>query len=333
MVSVTPVGNTFKFPSLFNFNLYRQNNLKTFIMSYTIIYDKQFIKAEKDGKEVFLPMVYNGSNNCYESKGRGNGRRSRDWSLFTYILNGKKFGTLSEMLNNVEAYRTKIIKDNELQNIKYTDEGHSDYCDVYNDERFGYFTALAIGGSTHTTTFGKYANLFKSGCKNALTVEKLKEMRVNVRLYTCIFSEEERKSFVKAGKKEIDFRPETSSELIEQLEYFENYLKDFPNVKLYVSIDAGEYQMKHIRKTLFPKAKHEKQFVDVEQSFAVKIEGYGFLYELRGSKFRYTPYADSGKAFLTEKDANKTINKLKERFLSRFVYSIEPVTVKRRLRI
>ena len=63
-------------------------------MSYEIIYDKNFIKVEQENKEtVYCPMIYAGSNNCYEHSYNGRERRARDWSPFTHITKGKLLAT------------------------------------------------------------------------------------------------------------------------------------------------------------------------------------------------------------------------------------------------
>lgn len=221
-------------------------------MSYTILYDKQFIKAEKNGEEVFFPMVYGGSNNCYECTNSTRGRRERNWFLMSRFSDNKKYGTLEEMIACVEAEREEVIKSNELSNKHYAKMGKESWCENYSDSQFGYFVALAINGATRTTSFGKYKGLFVTGCRKALTVEELKEFHVNVKIRIHIFDEETEKKFKEAGKEQKTYYPKTSNELIEVLEEVEEYLKDFPEVHFYVGIDASEYTMKHIRKIKFP---------------------------------------------------------------------------------
>lgn len=47
-------------------------------MSYTIVYDRQFLRLP----EGIVPLVLSGSNNCYEPMPGGRERRERDWCVF-----------------------------------------------------------------------------------------------------------------------------------------------------------------------------------------------------------------------------------------------------------
>ena len=72
-------------------------------MSYEIIYDKQFVKLEREDKPtVFIPMIYGGSNNCfditYDRLGRRRERRERSWFSFDWVCDGAKYDTMEAML-------------------------------------------------------------------------------------------------------------------------------------------------------------------------------------------------------------------------------------------
>ena len=297
-------------------------------MSYSLIYDKQFIKAEKDGKEVFFPMVYGGSSNCFDiGKNRRNGRRSRSWYLSNRVLNGKYFGTLDEMLKNIDEYRDELIKSNKERNERYIADGNASFADEYEDKRFGYFVALAIG-SYERTTFGTYKGLYKTGCKKALTVEQLRQFNISVSISTFIYNDKDLAAFKEAGKEEIYFSPATSQELIEKIEYFEEYIKGFHGVSLDFSIYADEAQMKRIRKRMFPTKKTARTIKEIEEYFVIYISNYGYLYSYRGSSFRYTHYQNSGKKFLTKKEADKKAKELSSRFSEKYVFNVEFVKEK-----
>ena len=277
-------------------------------MSYELIYDKCFIKAEKDNKEVFFPMILTGSNNCYDACSR---KRERSWHNLTYVLGGKKrYGTQEEMLASVEAERLRII-----ERTKEYNETHKDYSDEYSDDRWGYFTSVSFGGGCKST-FGQYKGLFITGCKKALTVEELAELGVCVYLHTGSFyyMEEELKRFEKAGKKEIYHTVNTSKELIEKLEEFDEYLKDFPKVNLYINISADEKQMARVRKQKFPTKKTKPTYKEVEKYFVIHVGGYGYFCRRSRRGLYHSPYNTAGKAFETEKQAKAYCKKLYERF-------------------
>ncbi len=285
-------------------------------MSYEIIYDKQFIKAEKEGKIVFFPMLYMGSNNCYEV-GRGGkcGRRERDWHNSTYLLKGERFGTLEEMMLNVEEEKKRVIESCEKSFEQYKEE----WC-KYSDKRWGSHTSLSFGGGCKST-FGQYKGLYKTGCEKALTVEELKEFNVPVKIYTNSFyyREDDLKKFKEAGKEEINYVVNTSEELMAKLEEFAEYLKDTPYASLYVSIDASEYDMKKIREVKFPKSRKELKTVDKFYIIKDTLAGHYFI---KGAKRGYTyTYQGQlrGKKFAKETDAKKCAKKINDKMRTNFI--------------
>ncbi len=294
-------------------------------MSYEVIYDKQFIKAEKNGEDVFIPMLYGGSNNCIQFDRSSRGRRERSWFVLTYILKGRQFGTLAEMVKNAEDERLRIIARNEESNERYKVEGNESWCDKYSDEKFGYFTSLAIGGHTSNTSFGKYKGLFVTGCKKALTVEQLLELRVSVTIYTSIYSNESLAEFKAMGKEEFRIYPQTSAELIEKIEWAEEYLKD-TKVSFYIRIDADERQMKNIRAKMFPKTK-KKELVSLDKFYVVSDSNTrAYLIKLTGRGYSYSHYGRSmAKRFATIKQAEKFAKKANDKFRDEDRFVVELV--------
>ena len=65
-------------------------------MSYSIIYDKQFIKAEHKGSTYYVPMVLTGSSNVYDH----NGARTRSW-FSTYVF-GEIFDTEENLIKTAK---------------------------------------------------------------------------------------------------------------------------------------------------------------------------------------------------------------------------------------
>jgi len=284
-------------------------------MSTNLIYDKQFIKVEKDNKVVFLPIIYCGSSNCFEIGRNGrSGRRSREWWLDTYILNGKRYGTLEEMLARTEEIRAELIEHNK-ESIKEYGESWGEY----SDKQFGYYDGLSIGGSrTIRTTFGMFKGLYKTGCEKALTVEELRELGVSVNIHSTIWDKEKRAEFEQAGQKDIYCYPTTSKELIEKIDEFETYLKDYPYVSLYVDINADEYKMKRIRRAKFPKKNISKTLTEVDKYYVVEdtTSGHYILKSIRNG-YTYPYYKFDAKKFLKEAEAKRYAKKLQEKMPNR----------------
>src|SRR5574343_586940 len=158
-------------------------------MSYTIIFDKCFIKATKDEKDVYFPMVLGGSSNCTDF----DNKIARDWYVHS-ILNGKKYGTAEEIMQAVALRRQETINSNEDYRKRCEELGNPNLFTEYSDDAWGYFIGLAIGSTdTNKTTFRTYANLFKKGIQNALTVEKLRELGVSINVSSWIYFEDRAK--------------------------------------------------------------------------------------------------------------------------------------------
>jgi hypothetical protein len=302
-------------------------------MSYEIFYDKCFIKAEKDGKDVYFPMVYAGSSNCFEVGRNGrNGRRERSWWNFKYYLNEKQYGTLEEMLANLAAYREKVIQRNKENNEGYIAEGKADWCDEYSDERWGYFTGSSFGGGCKVT-YGQFKGIFVTGVRKAITIEELHQFGVNVHIKSFIYSDEDAKKYKEAGNKDIYFTPETSKELIEKLDELEETLKETPYVSLYITMDASEYDMKRIRREKFPTKKTKPEYKDVDEYFVICVTGIGYLFKGTRNGFQYSPYQTGGKPFVSAKAAEKAMKRFKERHGSRYTLEVENVKQKTRLKV
>ena len=300
-------------------------------MSYDLIYDKQFIKAEKEGKEVFFPMFYGGSSNCYEIGSRGRcGRRERSWYNSTYTLQGRRYGTLEEMIESTNAERLRVIESNK----KNIEQYGADWGD-YSDKRFGYFIGLAIGGShTTKTTFGNYQGLFRTGCQKALTVEELLEFGVTVNVYTPTYNDVE-EILKKVGKEKIYFSPKTSKELIEKLEEFEEYLKDVPSVHLQVTLRrADEQTMKTIRRSKFPdKTQKTREYVNVDKYFVVKdVLDNNYIIKATRSGYRYSLHGECyAKKFAKETAAKRWAKALNKKYNAEDKFVVE--TINKELRI
>jgi uncharacterized protein YlbG (UPF0298 family) len=293
-------------------------------MSYDIIYDRQFIRAEKEGKEVFFPIIYAGPSNCFEiGRRNGCGRRVRSWE--NYNIFGKKYATLEEMLQKANEVRERLIESNKETLKEWPD------WDVYSDERFGYFSALYFNGN-RKTTFGQYKGLFITGCKKALTVEELREFGVYVHVHSSIYSREHEEKFKAAGKEAIFFYPKTSKELVEKIDEFEEYLKDTPYVSLYISINASETTMKRIRRVKFPTKKTSPVYKEVDEYFVIHVVNIGYFYKGTRNGFRYSPYQDGGKRFVSAKAAERAMKRFKESH-SRYTTVVENVKQKTTLKV
>lgn len=242
-------------------------------MSYEIIYDKQFIRTAKG----FIPMVLAGSNNCYDANGNSNRmRRSRDWQMWNI---GRIISTEKELLDYTKEVRQSLI-----------DRYPNDSDDVYNDKSFGYFSAIAVGGTTtRKTTFGNFQGVFKVGIAKALTVEELKEHGISTRIFTSHYDIELNRKF---GYEPINFCPNTSQELQDFID--ENESKP---IKFYLDFyGASESTFKRMRFNRGYDLRKEAKKTVVTQASAivlnsgayfVKFTKYGYKYSFSSPKYYY----------------------------------------------
>lgn len=89
-------------------------------MSYSIVYNKQFLKI--DGK--IIPLVLYGSNNCYESLPNGRQRREREWySLYFNGGNEQIATTETEIMERIKSYCDGgEYQEHFIQNGKWVDD-------------------------------------------------------------------------------------------------------------------------------------------------------------------------------------------------------------------
>lgn len=295
-------------------------------MSYEIVYDHQFIKAKKDNKEVFFPMLYWGSNNCYQYDRSNRGRRARGWSIYTYITGCNHYNTKEAILSIVDKMREDTIERNRLSNEKYIADGRPDWVTEYNDKSYGSHIGLSIGGASRSCTFKQFRNLFEGGCDKALTVEELLKFHISTEVSTYIFDDNKKQKYLEAGKKEYNEQVKTSDELIAKLEEVYDHIGDFDGVSVYVTIDATENQMKWLRRELYPKAKKEKTYIDVDKHFVVKDNRNG-NYVLKATRGGYK-YSANGKChckrFLKESEAKRYAKNLGEKYFGN-IFEVEEV--------
>jgi hypothetical protein len=274
-------------------------------MGYEIIYDKQFIKLErKDKPTVFIPMILAGSSNwydtIYDSLGRRRERRERSWSSFDFVCGGARYDTMEGMLQRQQEYRDeKAIQDEESIAL------HG----KYNDKRFGYWSSLSIGGSTHSTTFGQYQGIVKTGCKNALTIEELAAEGHFLTLKTASYSKEKLEA---AGVKPIYLTPETTEEFFSMLEKFLAKTEAI-DVACHLSLSITKDGMKRLKRNTRPQRKKVEHLVEVKQWWTIDIAELGAFVKFTRSGTRYSRYNSGGLKFADKEKAEKKLKYVQDK--------------------
>lgn len=257
-------------------------------MSYEILYGKQFIKV--DDKRV-IPMIYTGSNNCYEWGSGNKMRRERNWHMDKFFSGGILFPTGEQILAGIDKYRNELV-----ERYKDREEG-----DKYKDESFGYFTSIKLYNSKRTT-FGLFKSFYKTGVKQAMTVEQLKEFGIELKLRVYFYKEEELTS------KGLEARSPLTIESTEEIEQKFNEWKEYygeESGRLSFYLDASDYELKKLSKSRSNRVKKEKKPVEVNEYWVLAmVGGTGYFVKSTKRSIRHTSYSHWAKTFLSEKEVN-----------------------------
>lgn len=275
-------------------------------MSYEIIYNRLFVKLEKDNIPVFIPMLYWGSNNCTQINSRGREIRERSWSNIKLVTDGKTFATEKDILKSIDDYRLEKIKSGEESAKQWNDNSY-----LYDDKCFGWHASIALyGKGTSGTSFASWKNLFKIGMEKAMTVEEFLNEDVNITLHVSTHSHD---SIKKSGLKVFEDVTFTSTEqAVEVIEKYEAYYKGVAS--LYITF-GSEWSVERLlqRKRKENKRGHkEKKRVEVESYFVLgNKHGFFVKYTKRGYKYGHDTDSYMVKKFLTEKEAEMKLKKMR----------------------
>lgn len=261
-------------------------------MSYSIIYDKQFVKVGNK----YIPFVIGGDNNVYDLYNK----RSRDCSPL--MLSNRNFlSTEKELLDHLIQSRNSSFD----YNKQYKKENGEEITLKDFNDAYGYYTGLHIGG--HSASFSQYQGIFKTGIRKALTIEQIRERcQIRIRFSTYTWNKE--------GTEPFDKTAITSDELITISELAKIYEDETGNT-VYLSSNLDEKYCKTLRNYYFPIAKKTGIRLEAgETYYAIKIENHGYFHKLTSRSVRYYGSPKAGKKFKTEKEALIKLPKLKDRF-------------------
>lgn len=279
-------------------------------MSYSIYYDKQFIKVSDNQ---FIPMIEAGDNNVYEGTGR---KRARDWQFNRWVA-PNIIASKEEILGVVEDYRKSLIDRGEKSAKEYNDDSY-----LYSDKRFGWHCGMTIyGKSTSGTSYGMFKGFYETGMKQALTIEELKEYSVNVSITTSYYSDQEIKKHGLEKRNAVSIQ--STEHLIELVKEWKEYYKDCSEV---ITFDISDWAIKNIKNDRSRKRrqnKRQKEYVNVHKFYVLDCIGLpGYFVRNTARGFKYSSYYSSAKKFLEEKQAKKFHEKLrnKDRFEVKIIY-------------
>ena len=284
-------------------------------MSYEIIYDKQFIDLE-DGN--YLPFVLTGSNNTYDY----NNRRARSWWNWTYFCkNNEPYNTLEGFLEKCDRELANVINRHPDRPVDEIKSNWGPYTSLNCNKRF---------------TYGNYEGIFKTGVKNAVTIEELNRI-VNTSVYVCneYLFKEELDLLKKYDKKEREEKVNNPEEFYHKLEELKRYYSlDEKRIGIRARLNALDNESiavkirRHKRgnfKIITVKKSYDKYFtINVSGRYFVKLTRCGYRYS----------YSDFYvKKFTSRKKAEQMIDKIKRKssdFKCKIIEHDSPINITRR---
>ena len=282
-------------------------------MSYSILYDRQFVKIAEDK---YIPMMLVGDNNMWENNSK---KRCRDWGNSPWYTAGKPYASEEEIMKRLDDYMAKEKKDHDREEKDETGKHVGGYTF---DKNYGWFTGTVVrSGHTTKTTATQYRNFILSGIKKAWTIEQLREAGIKLLLGGDMFTSQFPKVEIHSIEDiDVYYRAVPEGEFV----YF--YFGTPGNTRDYESIN---YKIKHYRRKINPKPKREKVKVKLDKYYVLKNDN-GFLSKYTKSGYRYNPWgSDTGKIFETRKLAEKYRDKLvKDNKFKAESWKVKPINEK-----
>lgn len=284
-------------------------------MSYTILYEKQFVKV---GDDLYIPLVLIGDNNVYES----DRRRARSWHNQRYVTDGKIWASSKEILGAIDRIREEKVEGNR----RTIEQGLLEEGDAYDDKRFGWHEGIAIYGKhTSSTTFGMFRNFYKAGIERALTIEQLLEKGVHLRIKLYYYRPEDVTSKGKQIKPDINIL--STEHLVSTVnEWVEYYGGMADRISLYFFDD---WNLEQVIKSQKKKVKRETKWVESKSFYALHSINGGGGYFVKGLKcgYRYSYTSTGARKFLTERQADDFRKRMKYRDQFEVKHCETPYTV------
>jgi len=250
-------------------------------MSYTIVYDRQFLKLE-DGR--IIPMILCGANNCWETSYDGRERRERYWTaLWEQIVPAYK---PEELMKKAESYCSGgEYQEHFMRGGKWVDDA-------------------------------AFLRFFQNGINQAKTMQELTDERIHTPSIRAFFSVWTRVP----GKKEWEGNHSTECDryLRSDEELVAFLIEADERLKRKTADESIYVCLKYFGNDPLPKPKRErKPKTRLTGEFYVVTFGIGsYVTKLTGRHLHHCPYISSAKQFQTAKDAEKWIEQrhLKSRF-------------------
>ena len=257
-------------------------------MSYDIIYNKQFVQLRRT-REV-VPMLLAGSSNCYEIGYNGrNGRRTRSWdSMRYYNRKGKVSEKPEVILRNLNRELNCIIR----QQRSREDGGKPSHI----RDHFGYYASIVVGsGACFDTSWPLYRSQFVNGIRNALTIEELDKLGINLYIYAIDES---------PNGKPASFDIKTEQQYFAEIKRWKEWRVTTGKMFYLTFHPSNTDRVLNKLRALRRKPPKEKARVEQDHYFTL-TDGYNALVKYTSRGYRYSYGKTGGKRFRTEQEAER----------------------------
>jgi len=265
-------------------------------MSYDIVYGKCFIKLNEDS---FIPIIVYGSSNCYEYtySSRGNTqRRERGFSNWGQWNGGqsKEIVTKSDIENKLKIWDEDVRQTNQ----RYKEQGigvNSDPTRI--DGLFKY--------GSKTFTMKGFKLFIKHGIKTAKTIEEIREAGLSLKVRAYKYNQ----PII------VEDYPKTTKEFFEIYAKAKEYCKENEGYRIDIHFtNTVDYVLKKF------KVGRKRTYVnksELKEYFIIRNNNTGYYYS-RGTKkgLYWTTSKGFSNVYKTQKDAEKSVTRIKNRFFS-----------------
>ena len=248
-------------------------------MSYTIIYERLFVKVPIDAEDCILPLVLAGSNNCYETGLYGKDRRARDWSTLAVQESEfyNRYGIPVVLIDDADEYVEQFMNGDDMYHFKFNNK-------FLKDDSFRRF--------------------WNNGIKDALTIEEINEKR-RYDTYIMVFYGE------RGNENNKTYKCKTSEELSEALIKVGDYHMEHHSGHMIVSFGHEDVLAKENLKLKYQKKKAEKKNWLKEQGYAYVLKKDNFyIGKLTARRLHNYMDVEDAKQFKDEKSAKKWLEEL-----------------------
>jgi len=263
-------------------------------MSYEIIHGKCFVKLEED---LFIPMLVNGSSNCYESIYTVRGMRDRRerhfsvWAKWGFDKEAKDFATRKQIEENLKKW-DKTVRE---ENLRYQESNI-----ISKDADLTNISGLVRYGGGNINMRG-WKTFIRNGMNNAKTIPELIEKGLT--LYIAVY---------KYPNQDTIGYPKTTEEFFQMYKEAQDFIKKNPNHSIMVSFNDGCDRV--LRAYKQPRKHTRVHRSELKEYFVIKNLKNGYYYSRGTRRGIYWNECESWcKAFRTKKDAEHSIKRILNR--------------------